>query len=425
MKKTKLYGMMIVGLGVPFLCWALALSPGLPRSVYLYELGRLFGLFAFVLVFFQYLLSSKIKAVERGIGLDVLLRTHKVCGIVALILAMAHPSCIVISEKLQGYGSPFGFLKLMGVCTLLILCGTVVFAGLYQKLRLSYDQWKRMHTAGFVLFPLGFIHSFFLGSGLQKAPLKILWSILALVYLAIIAHKIVKGIRLKRHPYRIKGVTQETHDTWSLFFEGRHGDFVPGQFMILQIKNDLPNEAHPFTITSTPMHTDLSITVKAVGDFTSCLSEIRAPSIALIDMPYGTFSFLNHPAEEFVFIAGGIGITPFMSMLRYIRDRDGNRPILLLWANKHEKDIAFRNELHDMQQDMPFFKVIHVLSRQDDWPGEKGHVDAETLRKYVKDFSVPHFFVCGPVPMMQSIVSTLRNLGVPGSRIHTERFALR
>ena len=425
MKKTKILGMMVIGLGVPFLCWALALAPGLPRSVYLYELGRLFGLMAFVLIWFQYLLSSKVKTFERGIGLDTLLNIHNVCGILALILAIAHPAAIVISEKLQGYASPFGFLKVMGVCTLLILCGTVFVASSYHKIRLSYDKWKRVHTTAYVLFPLAFIHSFFLGSGLQKAPLKIFWLILALCYLAIIAHKIVKGIYLKRHPYQIQGVKKETHDTWTLSFEGNHGDFLPGQFMILQIKNGYPSEAHPFTIASTPMQTDLSISVKAVGDFTSCLSEIKAPSIAQIDMPYGTFSFLNHPAGEFVFIAGGIGITPFMSMLRYIRDSGENRPILLLWSNKHEKDIAFRNELNDMEQDMPFIRVVHILSRQDDWAGEKGHIDAGTLRKYVKDFSMPRFFICGPVPMMTSMVSTLRDLGVPGKRIHMERFALR
>jgi predicted ferric reductase len=416
---------MIIGLGVPFLWWALALVPGLPRSVYLYELARLFGLFAFVLIFLQYVLSSKIKALERGIGLDTMLRVHKTFAILALILAVAHPASIVISERLQGYASPFGLLKALGLVTLLILCGTVIIAGVYQKIRLSYDQWKRFHTAAIVLFPLAFIHSFILGSGVQKAPLKIFWLILALVYLAIIAHKIVKGIRLKRHPYQITGVKQETHDTWTLSFEGKHGDFLPGQFMIFQIKNGYPNEAHPFTIASTPTQSDLSISVKAVGDFTSRLSEIEIPAFALIDKPYGTFSFLNHPAEKYVFIAGGIGITPFMSSLRYARDREEKRPILLLWANKHEEDIAFRHELDDMEQAMPFLKVVHVLSRQDDWSGEKGHIDADKLRKYVKNFSVPHFFVCGPVPMMNSIASTLRDLGVPRKRIHMERFALR
>ena len=108
MEKTKLIVMMIIGFGVPFLCWAMALVPHLPRSVYLYELGRLFGLMAFVLIFFQYILSSKIKSVERGIGLDTLFRVHKTCGILILILAIAHPASILISERLQGYGSPFG-----------------------------------------------------------------------------------------------------------------------------------------------------------------------------------------------------------------------------------------------------------------------------------------------------------------------------
>ena len=100
-------------------------------------------------------------------------------------------------------------------------------------------------------------------------------------------------------------------------------------------------------------------------------------------------------------------------------------PILLLWANKHEKDIAFRHELDDMEQTMPTLKVVHILSRHDDWPGEKGHIDAEKLRKHVKDFSLPHFLVCGPVPMMNSVASTLRDLGVPGKKIRSERFALR
>ena len=86
--------------------------------------------------------------------------------------------------------------------------------------------------------------------------------------------------------------------------------FCPGQFLILQIEGTYPKEAHPFTIASTPTQKDLSISVKAVGDFTSRLSEIETPSAALIDMPYGTFIFLKYPGGEMVFIAGGIGITP-------------------------------------------------------------------------------------------------------------------
>jgi predicted ferric reductase len=425
MKKSKLYGLMAIGLGFPALCWALALVPGLPRSVYLYELGRLFALMAFVLIFFQYLLSSRVKVFERGIGLDFQFRIHKICGVVILVLILAHPTSIIISEKLQGYGSPMGLVKLIGVINLIILIVAVAVAVLYNKLHLSYEGWKRIHRIAYALFPLGFVHSFFLGSSLQKTPLKIFWLILALGYLAVITHKLVRRCQLRRHPWKVKRVIQETHDTWTLAFEGDHPNFMPGQFMILQLEDRLAWQSHPFTIASSPSQEDLSITVKTVGDYTASLRETKVFSSASIDMPFGTFSFLNHSAKELIFVAGGIGITPFMSMLRYMRDRGEGIPIVLLWSNKFEKDIVFRAELLEMEQAMPTLKVVHIISRQPDWPGEKGHVDVERLRTHVKDFSVPRFFICGPVPMMNAVEVTLRELGVSRKRIHRERFALR
>jgi ferredoxin-NADP reductase len=108
-----------------------------------------------------------------------------------------------------------------------------------------------------------------------------------------------------------------------------------------------------------------------------------------------------------------------------MRDRGEGIPIVLLWSNKHEKDIVFRAELLEMVQAMPDLRVVHIISRQSDWTGDKGHVDAEMLQTYVKDFSVPSFFVCGPSPMMNTVEAILRDLGVPRKMIHMERFALR
>jgi predicted ferric reductase len=423
-KKAKLYGLMVIGLGFPALCWALVLVPGLPWSVYLYELGRLFALMAFGLIFFQYLLSSRIKVFERDIGLDFQFRIHKICGMVILILVLAHPTAIVISEKLQGYGSPMGVVKMIGVITLVIVIVAVAVAALNHAFRLSYEGWKRIHRIAYVLFPLGFVHSFFLGSGVQRLPLKLFWLVLALCYLAVITHKLVRRYQLRRHPWKVNRVVQETHDTWTLVFEGYHPSFLPGQFMALQLEEHFAWQSHPFTIASSPTQKDLSITVKAVGDYTSSLWETKTFAVAAIDMPFGTFSFLNHPAKELVFVAGGIGITPFMSMLRYMRDKKEGRPIVLLWSNKYEKDIAFRAELLEMEQAMPTLRVVHIISRQADWTGEKGHVDADKLRAYVNDFSVPRFFICGPFSMMNAVEGTLKVLGVPSGRIHVERFAL-
>jgi len=424
MKKAGLCGAALVALCFPALLWVMTLVPGLPRGVYLYEAGRVFALLAFVLIFLQFVWASRIKTIEKGIGRDTLFRVHRFFGFIALTLALAHPVCILLSERIQGYASPLNLLKVFGVATLFLLIASVFVAGFYQRLPITYETRKRIHAVGFALFPLAFAHSFLLGSGTQKWPLRVFWLILAAGYVAVVAHKVVTGILLRRRAYTVSEVRRETHDTWTLAFEGMRRNYLPGQFMILHMRGNDRVEAHPFTIASSPNQATLAITVKAVGDFTSFLSRIKTPSTALIDMPYGTFSLLNHPAEAFVFIAGGIGITPFMSMLRFAREEGAGRPILLLWSNKHERDIVFKKELEDIEQALPTLKVVHILSREHDWPGEKGHIDAERLKKYLKNFTIPRFFLCGPVPMMRSVKGTLRGLGVPRNRIHLERFSL-
>jgi len=185
------------------------------------------------------------------------------------------------------------------------------------------------------------------------------------------------------------------------------------------------SESHPFTISSSPTRDELSISVKSVGDFTSTIRDTKTSDVAYIDKPYGVFSFLNHDTKNLVFIAGGIGITPFISMLRYIYDKRLERNVILIWGNKTSKDVAFGDELEKMSSEMPSLKVIHVMSGQDDWQGEKGYVDAEKVKKYVTDLGNTQFFVCGPPVMMSKIVKMLKGLDVPGNRIHYERFALR
>jgi predicted ferric reductase len=298
---------------------------------------------------------------------------------------------------------------------------------LYGKLHLKYGTWKQVHWFNFIILPIIFAHSVLLGTELgSQPPLLIFWYILGGVYLLLVAFILWDRIAVKKHPVQVTDVLQETHDTWSLHFKGRKPDHKPGQFLMLSmLREGRPVEPHPFTISSSPTSDDLSISVKAVGDFTSTIKETTPADHAYIGAPYGTFSFLNYDAPNLVFIAGGIGITPFMSMLRYMVDQKLDRNVLLIWGNKTEQDIAFRAELEQMTRATPTLRVVHVLSNQADWPGEKGYVDAELLRKYMEGFENPQVFVCGPPVMMTKVIRTLRQSGVPKSRIHYERFALR
>jgi len=426
MKKSLLLIVMVFCVGLAVLFWSRLVAGGLPWPAYLYDAGRLLALTGFVLLTFQYVLSSKIRWIEKGIGLDRLLAIHKGCGVFIVLILTAHPLLLLLSERLQGYATPLGFLKILGLITLLVVWITAGAALLCGWTRIPYDVWKGVHRAGYVLLPLAFFHSFFIGSTLQRNPMRAYWVILALIYLAVLADKIRRYYAVRKRPFTVGTVTQETHDTWGLHFEGEHRDYAPGQFMILKLnRKGKVSEPHPFTIVSSPARKGLSICAKAVGDFTATLEKTQPSDLAYIDMPFGVFSFLQHDAERLVFIAGGIGITPFMSMLRYIRDRKLQKEVILLWANKTEKDIAFRAELESMASEMPSLKVVHILSRQENWPGEKGRINADTLKRHVGDFEKGEFFVCGPPPMMSDVQKILSDLGVSKKRIHMERFALR
>lgn len=406
--------------------WARTLAGGLPWPVYLQEVGGLLALLGFILLFFQYVLISRIRFIEKGIGLGRLIGMHKPLGVLILSAVTLHPLLILVSERIQGYSTPIGFVKIVGVIALLTIWVTAGSALIFGRINLRYESWKRIHRAGYIILPLAFFHSLFLGSTLQHGFLRGFWVVLGLCYAAVLAARIHKHYAVKRYPLSVSHIKQETHDTCSLDIEGDHPDYAPGQFMLLRLNIDgIVSASHPFTISSSPTRKGLSICVKSVGDFTSRLSEGVQLDQAFVDMPYGVFSFLNHDAERYIFIAGGIGITPFLSMLRFMKDKKLNKEVILIWGNKAKRDIAFMAEIESMTSQMTSLKVVHVLSREKEWPGEKGHIDAEKLKRQVGDFTKGEFFVCGPPRMMKDLEKALLALGVKKGRIHTERFSLR
>jgi 3-phenylpropionate/trans-cinnamate dioxygenase ferredoxin reductase subunit len=198
MKKPLLLAGVMFCLAVPGLSWARAQIPGLPWSVYLYEGGRLLALMAFVLMFFQFVLRSKIPWVERGMGPTALFRVHKRWGLIAFVFILSHPVLLIVSEQLQGYASAMSPLKVLGVFTLLVLCTAVLAALLSQRLHLKVQTWKKIHKATYVAFPLGLIHSLVIGTTLQKWPTRMLWAGLGAGYVAILAYKVLKGSQRKR-----------------------------------------------------------------------------------------------------------------------------------------------------------------------------------------------------------------------------------
>jgi len=314
-------------------------------GIYTYNFGKLLAIVGFILIFFQYILSSKIKFIEKGIGLDKLIRLHRMFGVVGLIFVLIHPAALYTGNLLQGYKGPLLTpLKAVGLIALVLLCMAAGAAILYKRLHIKYETWKNIHKVIYFVLPIAFFHSTRIGSDMNKPGFKILWWILLGLYLIILIYKVYMRFRIRSNPFSITKIVQETYDTWSLYFRGKKvHEYKPGQFMIIRLfRNGKVSESHPFTISSSPTRDELSISVKSVGDFTSTIRDTKTSDVAYIDKPYGVFSFLNHDTKNLVFIAGGIGITPFISMLRYIYDKRLERNVTLIWETRPRRTLHLR-----------------------------------------------------------------------------------
>jgi len=186
---------------------------------------------------------------------------------------------------------------------------------------------------------------------------------------------------------------------------------------------------HPFSFSSSAADTGrIAFTIKELGDFTRTIKDLRPGQRVYVDGPFGHFSVDRQPhAAEYVFIAGGVGITPIMSMLRTLADRVDVRPLLLFFASKDWDSVTFREELETLIPRLNL-KIVHVLEKPPaQWDGERGFLSQAVLEKHLPkewDRNAIEVFLCGPPPMMAAVEQALLKLGVPLGDIHSERFNL-
>jgi predicted ferric reductase len=393
----------------------------------------------FAMLCLQPILSSRFRWIERPFGLDRLLRIHRVTGITAAVLVTLHPLVLSLwagsTWLLMSLNLPMSLT--VAKATLLILYLFGLAALFHGKFRIPFQWWLRAHSALAPLIIAGiFLHSYLAVVRYQPLPMRILWFLLAGTGLFGWLHLNLAG-RLggRIHPWKVTDVGSVTHNVWRLELSPPSGRgafrYLPGQFLFVTLlrKRGLPREEHPFTISSSPSEMGtIQITVKESGDFTGTVSDTSGGDRAVVMAPYGRFSYLLHPPQDdMVFIAGGIGITPFMSMLRYMRESDPGRKVLLIYANRTEGDIAYRNELESMasSHEGPDLELIHVLSNPDpSWEGESGYINGERLSAILRETDKLAFWVCGPPPMMRSVMDALTGMGVGLDRIHMEKFSL-
>jgi ferredoxin-NADP reductase len=170
---------------------------------------------------------------------------------------------------------------------------------------------------------------------------------------------------------------------------------------------------------------EIAFTIKnLVGWSGQVVPKVQVGQRIWVDGPYGVFTLDREQGPGYVFLAGGVGITPLRSMLVTMAERGDARPVVLFYGARAADDLTFRDELLDLQQKMNL-RVLYVVEEPPaGWTGEEGRISADILRKHLppKQYKRWQYFVCGPTPMMDAMEKLLPEIGVPADKIHTERF---
>lgn len=209
------------------------------------------------------------------------------------------------------------------------------------------------------------------------------------------------------HKIKILTVKEVTHDVKSFILEKPTGyKFKPGQAVEVAVDEDgWKEEKRPFTFTSLNTDPHLEFIIKRYDDHngvTKKLHSLGFGDFLLIGEPWGTITY----REPGVYLAGGAGITPFISILRFLRDEEklvGNK---LLFGNKSEKDIILKEEFERMLGD----QFVNILSEEKKEGYDHGFMDKKFLSTQIEDFDQA-FYVCGPKPFNESVMKHLQELG--------------
>lgn len=410
----------------PMWFWATALPPSARFATVQVGLGSLavlagqVGLSAFAL---NLVLGARIRSLEAFFGsLDRMYRIHRRTGIAALILLLTHPLLIAWSRALSSLDLAAGVF--LPDADLTLNLGRVSGIGLIAVVSVAlfvsvkYEVFVLIHKALGPIFALAVWHAFRI-PGTKALSRGLTFYLLALSALGLGAWSyrgLLGRILVSRTRYRVSAVNLLSESVVEIVLdaEDKPLKFLPGQFAYVRFKSaGVRGEPHPFSLTSAPGDPRMRLMVKSLGDFTESLLRIKPGAVAELEGPFGAFSYRRSPNRRHIWIAGGLGITPFLSMARSV---DAGYEIDFYYCTETADQAYYLDELFEIADRNAGLRVIPI--RRD----SLGYVSAADIEGASKDILSKDVWICGPPGMTKTLTQQFRKMGIPAPRIHTERF---
>lgn len=415
----------------PLLIVLIGPRPG-PREFWR-ELSVALGFTGLALLGVQFIPTARLRVFSHLFAMDEVYYYHRMASLVGFALVLAHPLILFLGNPetvrlLNPFTAPAR--AVYGLVSLLALIGLVVTSFYRKELGIRYEIWRVAHTVLAVTMVLmAMLHILGVDYYLSMFWQRVLWIGLTALWIGLIVNtRLIRPYRQSRRPYRLVETRPENRGTWTLVIEPDGHDgirFMPGQFAWLTIDRTLfAIREHPFSLASSAESPKrLEFTIAEAGDFTNGIGKIPTGTVVYLDGPHGNFSIDRYDGPGYVFIAGGIGSPPIMSMLRTMAARSNGKSAWLFYGNPSWESVTYREELEALEQTLNL-QTVHVLEEaSDDWTGETGFIDDDVLQRHLpENRGELIYFICGPVVMVTAVLSALDKVGVPLENVHTEQY---
>jgi ferredoxin-NADP reductase/DMSO/TMAO reductase YedYZ heme-binding membrane subunit len=390
-------------------------------------------------------------------GLNWLVLFRRSLGLYAFFYACAHFSIFFIWDRALSIPSTIHEIAtrvylIIGTLALVLMIPLAVTSTGAMVKRLGSKRWHLLHELIYLSIIAGAVHFYMQAKSDKRLPTAFLVVVTILLGYRFVAHyfKLWRDAGAKptapsaakavaRRPkfwtgqLRIARKFDETPSVRTFRLVPTDGtklpfDYAAGQYLSLSVLIDGKRVNRSYTIASSPTrvgYCELTVKREETGAASRHLHDmLKEGELLNISAPAGRFTFTGSEADSIVLIGGGVGITPLMSVVRYLTDRCFPGDIFLIYAVKTQADIIFRRELSILEERFPNLHVTITLSREPDgnWTGARGRITRELLTRAVPEISGRLIHLCGPEDMMPPVQQMLRELGVPPSQIRTEVF---
>ncbi len=386
--------------------------------------GEIIGSINIVLMAAALCLSTRPKWAEKYFGgLDKMYVTHRRVATTAFLLIFVHVLTVPISAQWV-LGNYLAAVAFTGIVSIVLVSLAPRIAFLNKLTGGTYEGWKNLKKYIGIFFIIAYIHPFLIAHPLNAFIAINVVQIFFIIGTVSYLYTEVFGRFFKKYvPYTVEAVKHPNAATTEVTLRAKK-ESIPqhraGQFLFVRFPHMRTlNESHPFTISSAPHEDVLRVTVKASGDFTRALfTDLKPGMDAIVEGAYGLFDYKTGGQKQ-IWIAGGIGLTPFLS---FVRAMDGNLQydIDLYYTVRHKEEALFVDELEAGAKTNPRLKVHIRYSATD------GSLNIDDILKAAGgSVTGHHVYMCGPLPMVQAFEQKFLALGLPAAHIHYEEFNFR